>query len=94
MIMIEQLLAQCGRQVGLGVVEKRSDVVLQRAFAAALIIEEKRLAVAQHDVARLKIAIEKVVAVGGEQEFRQAAEIVFERLLVERNARQPAENNT
>jgi hypothetical protein len=62
---------------------------LQRAFAAALIVQEKWLAVAQHDVARLEIAIEKIIAVGAQQKFRQAAEIVFQRLLVEGNAGQP-----
>ena len=87
--MIEQLLAQVRRQVGLGVVQKRSDIVLQRAFAAALIVEEKRLAVAQHDVAGLEIAIEKIIAAGAQQKFRQAAEIVFQRLLVEGNAGEP-----
>ena len=40
-VMVEQLLAQLRRQIGLGIVQKRSDVVLQRAFAAALIIQEK-----------------------------------------------------
>ena len=61
-IMIEQLLPQLRRQIGLGVVQERSNVVLQRALAPALIIEEKRLAVAQHDVSRLEIAIQKVIA--------------------------------
>ncbi len=60
--MIEQLLAQLRRQIGLGIIQKRGDVVLQRALAPALVVEEVRLTVAQHDVARLKIAIEKVVA--------------------------------
>ena len=50
-IMMQQLLAQRRRQVGLGVVQKRGDVVLQRAFASALVIQEKRLPVAQHHVA-------------------------------------------
>src|SRR5713226_2049188 len=40
-VMVEQLLAQFRRQIGLGIVQKRSDVILQRAFAAALIIHEK-----------------------------------------------------
>ena len=39
-IVVEQLLAQRRRQIGLAVVEQRRDVVLQRAFAAALVIEE------------------------------------------------------
>ena len=47
-IMIEQLLAQIRRQVGFGIVQKRGDIVLQRAFAAALIVEKKRLVFAQN----------------------------------------------
>ena len=89
--MIEQLLAQFRRQISLGVVQERSNVVLQRALAAALIVEEEWLAVTQHDVAGLEIAIQKVIVLGAQQEFRQAAEIVFQRLLVERNAGQPKE---
>ena len=46
-IMIEQLLAQLGRQIGLGIVQKRSNIVLQRAFAAALIVQEKWLVYVQ-----------------------------------------------
>ena len=57
-------------------------------FAAALVVQKKWLAVAPHDVARLEIAIEKVVVRGAQQEFRQTAEIVFQRLFVERNAGQ------
>src|SRR6202158_857231 len=47
-IMIEQLLAQIRGQVGLGIVQKRSNIVLQRAFAATLIVEEKWLVFVQH----------------------------------------------
>ena len=43
--MIEQLLAQLRRQIGLGVVEQRSDVILQRALAPSLIVEKIRLSV-------------------------------------------------
>src|SRR5580700_2757904 len=88
-IKIEQLLAQFGRKIGLGIVQKGSDVVLKRAFASALIVEEKRLSVLQHDVPGLEIAVEKIIAVGAEQEIRQPVEIVFKRLLVKRDARQP-----
>src|SRR5438045_4988325 len=90
-IIVQQLLAKLRRKVGLGVVQQRSNVILQRALAPALIIDEERPAVAQQDVARLKITIEKVVARGGEQEFRQAAEVIFQRLLVERNPGEPEE---
>ena len=62
---------------------------MQRALAASLVIEETGLAVAQHDVARLEIAIQKVIARRAEQKFGQAAEVVFQRLLVERNAGKP-----
>src|SRR6202163_1063369 len=92
-IMIEQLLPQFGRQVRLGIVQKRSNIVLQRAFAAALIVQEKGLVFvqtfAQHDVAGLEIAIEKIIAAGAQQQFRQAAEIAFQRLLIERDAGKP-----
>src|SRR6185437_6236169 len=37
------------------------------------------------------IAVEEVIAVGGEQEAREAVEVVFEGLLVERNASQAQE---
>ena len=70
---IKQLLAQLRRQISLGVVEKGSNVVLQRALAAALIIQKKRLPVSQHDVARLEIAVQKIVAVGAQQKIRQAS---------------------
>src|SRR6202021_1082772 len=90
-IMIEQLLAQIGRQVGLGVKQKRGNIVLQRAFAAALIVEKKGKAITQHDVAGLEIAIEKKIAAGVEEEFRGAAEVIFERLLVEGDAGQAQE---
>src|ERR1017187_4611399 len=85
-IQVEQLLAQLGREIGFGIVEKRGDVILQSAFAAALVVKEKRVAIAQHDVAGLKVAIEKVVATGAQEKFGEAAEVVFERLLVKRNA--------
>ncbi len=85
-IVVEKLLAKVGREIGFGVVEKRGDVVLKRAFAAALIINEEGLAIAKQDVARLKIAVEKIIARGAEQKIGEAAEIVFESVLVEGNA--------
>src|ERR1019366_2598405 len=85
-IMVEQLLAQLRRQVGFSVIQERGNVILQRAFAASLVVEEKWLAVAQHDIAGLEISIEKVIVRGAQQELGQAAEIVFQRLLVEGDA--------
>ena len=59
---------------------------MEGAFAAALIIDEKGIAVAQENVAGLEVAIEEVIARGAEKEFSEAAEIVFEGLFIERNA--------
>src|SRR2546430_17403522 len=56
-IVIEKLLAEFGRDIGLCVEEKRGQVLLECAFAAALVIEKIRFAVAKHDVAGLEIAI-------------------------------------
>lgn len=58
---------------------------MERAFAAALVVNEVRLAVAEHDIARLKIAVKKIIAGGAEKKVGEAAEIDFERVLVERN---------
>src|SRR6266436_3565039 len=87
--MIEQVLTHFRRQVSLGVKQKRSDIVLQGTFATALIVHKKWLAVPQQNVARLKIAIQKIITWSAEQKVRQARKIVFQCLLVERNARQP-----
>ena len=68
-VAVEQLVAQGERQVGLRVEEQRGQVVLQRAFAPALIIQEVGLAGAQHHIAGLEIAIEKIVVTGTQQEL-------------------------
>ena len=65
-IIVEELLAEIGREVGFGVVEERGDVVLEGAFATALVVDEIRLAVAEEDVAGLKIAVEEIIARGAE----------------------------
>jgi hypothetical protein len=85
-IIVEELLAEVGREIGFGVVEERGDVVLQGAFAAALVIHEVGLAIAEHNVAGLKIAVKKKIARCAEKKIGEAAEIVFERVLVERDA--------
>src|SRR5579863_4100126 len=85
-IIVEKLLAEIGREIGFGVVEERGDIVLEGAFAAALVVDEIRLAVAEHDVAGLEVAVEKIIARGAEKKIGEAAEVVFERVLVERDA--------
>ena len=88
-IVVEQFLAQLRRQIGLAIEQERRDVVLQRAFAAALVVQKKRLTVAQHDIARLEIPIEKIIVAGGEQKLRQAGEIMLQRLFIEGHAGEP-----
>src|SRR5882672_7838031 len=85
-IVIEELLTELGREVGLGIVQERGDVVLQSAFASALIIHKKGIAVAQQDVAGLEVAVEKVIARSAQEKFRQTAKIVFEGLFIEGDA--------
>ncbi len=85
-IMIEELLAEIGGQVGFGVVEERGNVVLESAFAATLVIDEIGIAVAKHDIAGLEVAVKEVIARNAEEEFCQGAEIVFEGLFVEGDA--------
>src|ERR1039458_7498066 len=88
-IEIQQLLAQLRRQIGLRIVQQGSDVILQRPFAPTLIIQEKWLTTAQHDIAGLEIPIHKILAVGAQQKIRQAVEIVFQRLFVDRDCGRP-----
>src|SRR5260370_34161374 len=85
-IMIEKLLAEFWREIGLGIVQQRGDVILEGTFAAALIVHEKGIAVAQQDVAGLKVTIKKEIERGAQEKFGQADEIVFERLFVEGDA--------
>src|SRR2546430_14552613 len=85
-IMIEKPLAEVGWEIGLGVIQERGNVILQSAFAATLIVDEIRIAVAQKDVAGLKVAIEKIIARGAEKEFGEAAEVVFQSLFIEGDA--------
>jgi hypothetical protein len=63
-IVIEELLAEFRGEIGFGVEEERGEIVLKRAFATALVIEEIGFAAGKHDVAGLKIAIEKKVSIG------------------------------
>src|SRR5713226_5575790 len=84
--MIEELLAQIGREVGFGIVQKRSDVVLEGTFAAAMVVEKKGIAVAQHDVAGLKVAVEKIIARGTKKKFGETSEIFLKGTFVEGDA--------
>src|SRR5208283_4130512 len=73
-IRIQELLTEFRRQVGFGIEQQRSDVVLQCAFAATLVVNEEWLPIAQHHVAGLEIAVEKVVAGRTQKEIGKTAE--------------------
>src|SRR5262252_4103649 len=88
---VQQLLSKGRTEIRLGVIEERGDVVLERTFAPSLVIDEKRPASVQHDIPRLKIAIQEIVVGGAQQKIRQSSEIIFERLFVERDARESEE---
>src|SRR5256885_16047028 len=61
-IVIEKLLAEVGREIGLCVEEERGQIVLECAFAAALIVEKIGFAVAKHDGTGLEGAVEEKIA--------------------------------
>src|SRR5437899_1404877 len=85
-IMIEELLAKIGREVSLGVIQERSDVILQGAFATALVVDKKGITVAQHDVAGLEVAVEKIIARGTEKKFGETSEVFLKGMFVEGDA--------
>jgi hypothetical protein len=85
-IVIEELLAEFGGEIGLGVVEERGDVVLESALAAALIVDEEGIAVAEENVAGLEVAIEEIIARGAEEEIGEAREVFFKGMFVEGDA--------
>src|SRR5882724_1799798 len=88
-IMVEQLLTNFWRQVSLGIIQKGCDVILQSALAATLIVHKKGRTVAQHHVARLKIPVEKIITVCGEQKIGQSAKIAFQCRFAKRDSRKP-----
>jgi hypothetical protein len=87
-VVLEQLVPTVVRDRRLRVVEQRRDVVLRRAAPAALVVDEVRLVIDQHDVARLEVAVQEVARVRAQQEVRERLEVVLEPLLVERDVRQ------
>src|SRR5580765_5614490 len=66
-VVVQQLLAKFRRKVGFGVVEQGRDVVLQGALASTLVVDEVGLAVDQHYVAGLEVAVEEIILRRAEQ---------------------------
>ena len=71
------------QDVGLGIEEKRCDVVLEWSPAAALVVDEPRRPRADHDVAGLEVAVQEEPRFRGEQVRHQAMEVGLETLLAE-----------
>jgi len=81
------LLAQIGREVGLGVVQKRSDVVLQSAFGGPLVVDEKGMSPLRNMMsAGLEVAVEKNRAGRTEKKFGETSEVFFKGMFVEGDA--------
>ncbi len=59
---------------------------MESAFAAALVVHEKGITVAQQDVAGLEVAVEKIIARGAEEKFGEAGEVFLKGMFVEGNA--------
>ncbi len=87
-IVIEQLLPQLGGRSALASY-KREAMSYCSALCVRLDSRGKTADYLAHDVAGLKITIEKIIAAGAQEEFRQPTEIVFEGLLVEGNTGKP-----
>jgi hypothetical protein len=50
-VVVQQLLPQRRGQVGLGVIQERCNVIMQRAFASALVVQKEWLLLKQHHIA-------------------------------------------
>ena len=61
---------------------------MQRALPATLVIDKIRFIIPNHHVPRLKIAVQKIIAVGSKQKIDKRIKIVLERLFVKRNLSQ------
>src|SRR3954469_20897311 len=59
---------------------------MECALSTALIVEKVWLIAAKHDVARLEIAIQKIITIGTQQKISKDTEIIFESLLAEGNS--------
>src|SRR5581483_554611 len=85
-VVSKQLLTQFRGQVRFGIIKQGSYVVLQRPFAATLVIQKEWMAVPEHDVAGLEVPIEEVIPVRSQKEPGQPSKILFQSLFIEWNA--------
>src|ERR1041385_129527 len=76
-VMIQEPLSYFRREIRFSVVEQRGNIVLQGSLAAALVIYKEWLAIAQHDVSRLEVAIHKVFVLCRQEKLCEPAEVVL-----------------
>ncbi len=76
-------MAQRVGEVGLGLPQEGGHVVEIRSFASALEVDEVRLTVDQHHVARLEVAVHERAAHGAHQHLSHRLEIVLETVFLE-----------
>ena len=77
-----QLLAQRLREARLRLPQKRGHVVVERAAASALEVDEIRLIVDEHDVAALEVTVHEGVRLAAHQHHRHRLEVVLQLVLV------------
>ena len=87
---IEESATDSIGEVALGAIEETGSIVLSGATTTALVIDIKRSEPAvilwdKHNIARLEIAIHKIVAMSREEIVDKTVEIAFEKLLIERD---------
>ncbi len=82
-VIIEQLLTGFLWNISLGIVQERCHIILQSSASPSLVVDEKQFALMYHDITRLKIAVQKVMAIGLQQVFGKNIEIIFQFLFVE-----------
>jgi hypothetical protein len=81
-ISAEQFVAQFVVVLCFCLPEKRSHIVIKRSATTTLKIDKAGFAVADHDIAALKIAVHEGVGMRFKQDIRKQLKIVFEFILL------------
>lgn len=80
-VFVDELEAERVGEISLSLPEERSDVVVERTAATALEVDEPRLSVLNHDVARLEVAVHESEGVGLHELVGEGIEVVLEATL-------------
>ena len=85
-IFVDEEVAHLVGEVGRGLPEEGSDIVIDGASATSLEVDEVWLAVFQHDIARLEVTIEEGILLVLEEVIRQTLEVLLQLELIELNS--------